>query len=61
MLYGNVVIVFGLMAFFFNQLNNHSYATFELVGLLLSAGILLATNGSTWHMNWVTGRRCPNG
>ncbi len=44
MLYGNVVIVFGLMAFFFFQLQGNAYATFELVGLLLSAGILLATN-----------------
>ena len=45
MLYGNVLIVFGLLAFFFSQLESHTYATFELVGLLLSAGILLATNG----------------
>ena len=44
MLYGNVVIVFGLMTFLFCQLESHTYATFEMVGLLVSAGILLATN-----------------
>jgi len=44
MLYANVPLVFGLMAYFFVQLQSHTYATFELVGLLLSAGILLATN-----------------
>lgn len=44
MLYANVPLVFGLMAYFFIQLQSHTYATFELVGLLLSAGILLATN-----------------
>ncbi len=45
MLYANVPIVFGLMAFFFFQVQTHTYATYEVVGLLLSAGILLATNG----------------
>ncbi len=45
MLYANVPIVFGLMAFFFFQVQTHTYANFEVVGLLLSAGILLATNG----------------
>ena len=45
MLYANVPIVFGLMAFFFVQVQTHTYETFEVVGLLLSAGILLATNG----------------
>ena len=44
MLYLNLPIVFGLMIHLFFQLETHSYATFELVGLLLSAGILLATN-----------------
>ena len=33
MLYANVPLVFGLMAFFFVQLQSHTYATFELVGL----------------------------
>ena len=31
MLYANVPLVFGLMAFFFVQLQSHTYATFELV------------------------------
>ena len=38
MLYGNVFIVFGLMTFLFSQLECHTYATFEMVGLLVSAG-----------------------
>ena len=45
MLFANIPIVFGLMAFFFIQIQTHNYATYEAVGLLLSAGILLATNG----------------
>ncbi|HBP45917.1 MAG TPA: alkane 1-monooxygenase [Flavobacteriales bacterium] len=45
MLYANVPIVFGLISFFFIQVDTQSYSIFELVGLLLSAGILLATNG----------------
>lgn len=45
MLYANVPIVFGLLAFFLSQMEANTYATYELVGLLLSAGILLATNG----------------
>ena len=45
MLYANVPIVFGLLGVFFVQVQSNSYATYEQVGLLLSAGILLATNG----------------
>ena len=45
MLYANVPIVFGLMVFFFVQLKSNVYETYELVGLLLSSGIILATNG----------------
>ena len=45
MLYANVPIVFGLLGVFFVQVQANSYATYEQVGLLLSAGILLATNG----------------
>ncbi|MAI24370.1 MAG: alkane 1-monooxygenase [Crocinitomicaceae bacterium] len=45
MLYANIPIVFGLMVFFFVQVQTHDYAAYEAVGLLLSAGILLATNG----------------
>ena len=32
MLYANVPIVFGLMAFFFVQVQTHTYETFEVVG-----------------------------
>ena len=45
MLYANVPIVFGLLGVFLVQVQANSYATYEQVGLLLSAGILLATNG----------------
>jgi alkane 1-monooxygenase len=45
MLYLNVPIVFGLLYFLFTQINTYSYQTYELVGLAISAGILLATNG----------------
>jgi len=45
MLYANVPIMFGLMVFFFVQVKSNVYETYELVGLLLSSGIALATNG----------------
>lgn len=45
MLYANVPIVFGLMALFLVQVQSNVYEAYELVGLLLSSGILLATNG----------------
>jgi alkane 1-monooxygenase len=45
MLYLNVPIVFGLLLIILNKVQNNIYETYELVGLGLSAGILLATNG----------------
>ena len=45
MLYLNVPIVFGLLFTILNKIENNSYETYELIGLVLSAGILLATNG----------------
>ena len=45
MLYFNLPIVFGLMSYCFFQVTNQSYTTSEWIGLSLSAGILLATNG----------------
>ena len=45
MLYFNLPIVFGLMSYFLFQVTIQSYTTSEWIGLSLSAGILLATNG----------------
>ena len=45
MLYLNVPIVFGLLYVVFVKIHQHDYETYELVGLALSSGILLATNG----------------
>jgi len=45
MLYFNLPIVFGLMSYFLFQVTTQSYTTSEWIGLSLSAGILLATNG----------------
>ena len=45
MLYLNAPIVFGLLFMVLSKIQNNSYETFELIGLILSAGILLATNG----------------
>ena len=44
MLYINLPIVFILLYYFFNQIDSNVYSTSELIGLSLSAGILLATN-----------------
>jgi len=44
MLYLNLPIVFGLLYLVFLKIETHEYATFELIGLVFSAGILLATN-----------------
>jgi alkane 1-monooxygenase len=44
MLYINLPIVFVLLYYFFNQIDSNVYSTSELIGLSLSAGILLATN-----------------
>ena len=45
MLYLNVPIVFGLLAFALYTVQMRSFETYEMVGLALSGGILLATNG----------------
>ena len=45
MLYLNVPIVFGLLAYALHTVQAGNFATYEWVGLVLSGGILLATNG----------------
>ena len=45
MLYLNVPLVFGLLGLVLSKVNNEVYSTYEMVGLALSSGILLATNG----------------
>ena len=45
MLYFNIPIVFGLLFIFFSNIQLNDYRTFEILGLVLSNGILLATNG----------------
>jgi alkane 1-monooxygenase len=45
MLYFNIPIVFGLLFIFYSNIQLNDYSTFEIVGLVLSVGILLATNG----------------
>ena len=45
MLYLNVPIVFGILAFGLHQVQTGSYERYEIIGLALSGGILLATNG----------------
>ena len=45
MLYFNIPIVFGLLFIFYSNILLNDYSTFEIVGLVLSGGILLATNG----------------
>ena len=44
MLYINLPIVFGLLWVVFNRVKNIEYTSVESIGLLLSTGILLATN-----------------
>ena len=45
MLYLNVPIVFSLLFILFSNFQSNNYESFEIVGLILSCGILLATNG----------------
>ena len=45
MLYINLPIVYCLMFYGFTQVLNNDYSLFEMTGMCLSAGILLATNG----------------
>ena len=52
MLYLNVPIVFGLLYVILSNIQSQHYETYELVGLVLSSGILLATNGINVAQNW---------
>ena len=45
MLYLNLPLVFGLLFHVFSKFEQNEYLTYEIIGLGLSAGILLATNG----------------
>jgi len=45
MLYLNAPIIFGLLAFLIWDVTANNYATYEFVGLILSMGIVLGTNG----------------
>ena len=45
MLYVNLPVVYGLMCFGFMKVYSNDYTLFEMTGMSLSAGILLATNG----------------
>ena len=45
MLYVNLPLVFGLLFLLLSNIHGGEYAPYELVGLALSGGILLATNG----------------
>ena len=45
MLYLNFPIVFGLLYLILFNIHSNEYKTYELMGLALSSGILLATNG----------------
>tara|TARA_B100001093_G_scaffold519059_1_gene606243 strand:- start:3182 stop:4378 length:1197 start_codon:yes stop_codon:yes gene_type:complete len=45
MLYLNLPLVFGLLFFAFFKVYTNDYSTLEYIGLSLSTGILLATNG----------------
>ena len=44
MLYLNLPIVFSLLYIGFSRINSGNYEKYEFVGLILSGGILLATN-----------------
>ena len=45
MLYANIPIVFGLLGYFLWTVTSQQYATYEQIGLMLSTGIVLGTNG----------------
>jgi len=45
MLYLNIPIVYGLLLYLVYDVSKNSYETFELVGFVLSMGIVLGTNG----------------
>ena len=45
MLYINLPVVYCIMLYGFFKIYNNDYSTFEMIGMCLSGGILLATNG----------------
>ena len=45
MLYVNIPIVFGLLAYSLWDVSSHSYEFYEIAGLIISVGIVLGTNG----------------
>lgn len=45
MLYANVPIVYGLLFYFLYSFSQITYAPYEVIGLILSLGIVLGTNG----------------
>ncbi len=45
MLYVNLPVVYCIMLYGFFKIYNNDYSTFEMIGICLSGGILLATNG----------------
>lgn len=45
LLYVNVVIVYGILLFVLNKVSHNQLATFELVGVVLSLGVVLGSNG----------------
>ena len=45
MLYVNLPVVYCIMLYGFFKIYNNDYSTFEMTGICLSGGILLATNG----------------
>jgi alkane 1-monooxygenase len=45
MLYANIPIVFGLLLYYLWAVSHTTYALYELIGLMISLGIVLGTNG----------------
>jgi len=45
MLYANIPIVFGLLGYYLWAVTSVEYATYEVIGLMLSMGIVLGANG----------------
>lgn len=45
MLYLNIPVVFGLLAYLLWDVSEHTYALYEIIGLIFSMGIVLGTNG----------------
>ncbi|MGB5646357.1 MAG: alkane 1-monooxygenase, partial [Muriicola sp.] len=45
MLYANLPIVYGLLFYYFWSFSQNAYASYEIIGFILSLGIVLGTNG----------------